>query len=91
MTEPALPEEKDSKSFWNTLLGTITKITSLLIAITGLLLAVGPSLKGCNENKNLNSGKQDLIEKPVVEKSEAEKKRVEAEKKINTGGSSADR
>jgi ankyrin repeat protein len=42
MTNENTSDEKENKSFWNTTIGTITKITALLSAITGLVLAVKP-------------------------------------------------
>jgi uncharacterized protein len=41
-------EERENKSFWNSTMGTITKITALLTAITGLILAVKPLLQTNN-------------------------------------------
>jgi hypothetical protein len=42
MTNENTSDEKENKSFWNTTIGTIAKITALLSAITGLVLAVKP-------------------------------------------------
>ena len=45
MTKDSPSGEKENKSFWNTTIGTITKITALLTAITGLILAIKPYFK----------------------------------------------
>jgi len=41
----------EKKSFWNTTLGTITKITALLTAITALVVAIRPFINSGNDNK----------------------------------------
>ncbi|MDP4264301.1 MAG: hypothetical protein Q8941_17355 [Bacteroidota bacterium] len=45
MTNDTSSGEKEKKSFWDTTTGTITKITALLTAITGLILAIKPYFK----------------------------------------------
>jgi len=47
----------ENKSFWNTTMGTITKVTALLSAITGLILAVKPLF---------NSSKQEQVQVPTT-------------------------
>ncbi len=48
MTNNNFSGEKENKSFWNTLTGTIVKVTALISAITGLILAVNSFLKSSN-------------------------------------------
>lgn len=55
MTSDNSSEEKANKSFWNTTIGTITKITALLTAVTGLVLAVKPYFKTDNTS-NVSEG-----------------------------------
>lgn len=49
MTNDSPYKENESKSFWNSTIGTITKITALLTAITGLILAVQPFLNSSKQ------------------------------------------
>jgi hypothetical protein len=56
MNETDAPEKK---SFWNTTLGAITKITALLTAITALILAVRPFI---NSGKDNNSGGSSIAD-----------------------------
>lgn len=44
----------ESKTFWDTTLGVITKITALIAAITGLIVAVSPYFKS-NNISSINS------------------------------------
>jgi len=50
MTGIKTTEQKEEKSFWDTTIGTITKITALLSAITGLILAYKALTKSWDNN-----------------------------------------
>ena len=52
-------DASEKKSFWNTTLGAITKITALLTAITALILAVRPFI---NSGKDNNSGGSSIAD-----------------------------
>ncbi len=60
MTKGNPPEAKESTSFWNTTLGTIAKITALLTAITGLILAVKPLLKDKTDTNTSSQQVEDV-------------------------------
>lgn len=55
MAEDPPSKETKSTGFWNTTLGTITKITALVSAISGLILAIKPLF-----------GKKDKPDNPTV-------------------------
>jgi uncharacterized protein len=58
MKDNSQSEEVVNKSFWNTTIGTITKITALITAISGLILAVRPYLPNRNNLTENNSTSQ---------------------------------
>ncbi|KAA9042146.1 hypothetical protein FW778_09055 [Ginsengibacter hankyongi] len=63
--------EKGRGSFWDSTLGTITKVTALLTAITGLILAVKPFLKnndgGSPGNVTHGTGTDTLKPPPAID------------------------
>lgn len=61
MTNDNSPSDKENKSFWNTLTGTIVKITALLSAITGLILAIN-SIPTSGNSKDKSSTSTTTIE-----------------------------
>lgn len=62
MTNDKPTNEKENKSFWDTTMGTITKVTGLLTAITALILAVNPFFKSSTTKDP--STTSDPIKKP---------------------------
>lgn len=75
MTEIKPSEQKEKKSFWDTTIGTITKITALLTAVTGLILAYNALTKSWNNNSppSINSntttpesvGNNTIVKPPI--------------------------
>ena len=69
MKDTSQSEEVVNKSFWNTTIGTIAKITALITAITGLILAVRPYIPNRNGQVDNNSTSQ-LIANPTTQPTE---------------------
>ena len=53
MDNENLTEEKGKKTFWNSTLGTIAKITALVTAISGLIYAIKPFFKSDTESPQI--------------------------------------
>jgi hypothetical protein len=54
--------ETEHKTFWDSLTGSIVKITALLAAITGLIVAINPYLKSCNQKSNSTASNVDTTQ-----------------------------
>ena len=70
MTNDQPAREKQKTSFWDTTMGTITKMTALLTAITGLVLAVKPFLKsggGGSSSQVIKAPPDSIIQQPAVD------------------------